>query len=185
MSCAYKWIHFSVIIETFPLVSLTINNKGSDTNFKAITVWASPCSYVHNRKLSVDLHTSITDHSQDGFIVVINCASHLCNPGSTLAWRSFVGWVSVDLNLTLRVFLRVLPFSSLIKIDSRSITSGQIPSYRDNLWYLSLPLHWMNKVGVIIAETWPQLFRGWITSSPIFQPGFQRYCTHRHSSCFN
>ena len=38
----------------------------------------------------------------------------------------------------MRVFLRVLRFSSLIKIDSRSITSGRIPSYRANLWYLSL-----------------------------------------------
>ena len=39
---------------------------------------------------------------------------------------SYVGWVSVDLNLTRRVFLRVpvLQFSSLLKIDSRPIPSG-------------------------------------------------------------
>ena len=37
---------------------------------------------------------------------------------------SYVGWVSVDLNLTLRVFLRVLRFSSLLKIDSRPMDKG-------------------------------------------------------------
>ena len=44
--------------------------------------------------------------------------------------RSYVGRVSFDLNLTPRVFLRVLRFSFLIKIDSHSITSGRgrIPS---------------------------------------------------------
>ena len=39
-----------------------------------------------------------------------------------LAPRSYVGWVSVNLNSTARVFLQVLQFSSLIKIDSQSIT---------------------------------------------------------------
>ena len=38
--------------------------------------------------------------------------------------RSYVGWVSVNLNLTPRVFLRILRFSSLLKIDSLPIPSG-------------------------------------------------------------
>ena len=79
-------------------------------------------------------------------LVVMSHTSHLCDPASILASGSYVGWVSVDLNLTPRIFLRVLLFSSLVKIDSRSETSGRIPSYRDNLWYLSLSLYWMNKL---------------------------------------
>ena len=96
---------------------------------------------------------TMTTPTSQGGLVVINRASHLCDPGSTVALRSYVGWVSVDLNLTPRVFLRVLlRFSSLIKVDSRSVTSGRIPSYRDNLWYLSLSLYWMNKVGIIFSH---------------------------------
>ena len=39
---------------------------------------------------------------------------------------SYVGWVSANLNLTPKIFLRVLRFSSLLKIDSQSITSGWV-----------------------------------------------------------
>ena len=49
---------------------------------------------------------------QDG-LVVINQASHLWDPGSTLG--SHVGGVSIDLYLAPMVFLRVLSFSSLLK----------------------------------------------------------------------
>ena len=58
-------------------------------------------------------------------------SSHHCDPGSTLASKHM--WAelqSIDLNLILRVFLGVLRFSSLIKIDSQLILSdrGRIPS---------------------------------------------------------
>ena len=39
--------------------------------------------------------------------------------------------LEVVCGLSFRVFLRVLWFSSLIKIDSRLIRSGRLPSYRD------------------------------------------------------
>ena len=47
---------------------------------------------------------------------------------------SNVGWVSVDLNLTPMVFLRVLRFSSLLKIDSRPIPSGCGAVLRGHTW---------------------------------------------------
>ena len=49
---------------------------------------------------------------------------------------SYVGWVSVDLNLTPRVFLRVLRFSSLLKIDSRPIPSGCGAVLRGHTWVM-------------------------------------------------
>ena len=101
------------------------------TNAPAAGAWdlKFPTTFYKNK---VAFWFSLYSGSQDG-LVVINRTSHLCYPGSTLASRSYVSWVSVDLSPTPRVFLRVLRFSSLIKIDSRSITSGRIPSYRDNL----------------------------------------------------
>ena len=47
---------------------------------------------------------------------------------------SYVGWVAVDLNLTPRVFLRVLRFSSLLKIDCRPIPSGCVAVLRGHTW---------------------------------------------------
>ena len=47
---------------------------------------------------------------------------------------SYVGWVSVDLNLTPRGFLRELQFSSLLKIDSRPIPSGCGAVLRGHTW---------------------------------------------------
>ena len=55
-------------------------------------------------------------------------------PRFNSALGSYVGWVSVDLNLTPRVFLRVLRFSSLIKIDSRPILSGCGAVLRGHTW---------------------------------------------------
>ena len=57
--------------------------------------------------------------------MVINHASHLCDPGLTLAsgrmWAEFQ-----SIPTSPRVFLWVLRFSSLLKIDSQSITSGWV-----------------------------------------------------------
>ena len=54
-------------------------------------------------------------------------------------------WVSVNLNLTLRVFLQVLRFSSLLKINSQSITSdwvcGAPRSHMDRMAAAWMPSH--------------------------------------------
>ena len=55
-------------------------------------------------------------------------------PGFNSGLGSYVGWVSVDLNLTPRVFLRVLRFPSLRKIDSRPIPSGCGAVLRGHTW---------------------------------------------------
>ena len=54
------------------------------------------------------------------------CISHLCGPRiESWACSNCSRWLRfVDLNLTPRVFLRALRFSSLCKIDSQLIPSG-------------------------------------------------------------
>ena len=69
-----------------------------------------------------------------GGLVVINHASHLCDPGSTLASGRIWAEFQSKLNLTQRVFLRVLRFSSLLKIDSRPIPSGCGAVLRGHTW---------------------------------------------------
>ena len=68
--------------------------------------------------------------SQDG-LVVINHPFHLCHPGSTLGPEIVCG---LSVNLTPRVFLRVLRFSSLSKIDSQPIPSGCGAVLRRHTW---------------------------------------------------
>ena len=61
------------------------------------------------------------ERGSQGGLEVTNRASHPYDQGSTLASGSYVGRVSADLNPTPRVFLRVLRFSSLLKIDSHAV----------------------------------------------------------------
>ena len=98
---------------------------------------AIPFQAVHQLKVAkrqtVTIETRFLQVSKgsQGGLVVINRASHLCDPSLTLA--------SVDLNLTPRVFLRVPRFSSLLKIDSQSITSG---------WVCGAPRSHMDRMAV-------------------------------------
>ena len=64
-------------------------------------------------------------------------------PGFNPGLRSFVGWVSVDVNLTPRVFLRVLYFSSLNKIGW-----GRIPSI--GITSGILPFRWINWIKLLL-----------------------------------